>query len=205
MIRHHRIPMTNPPPPNKPKFVKYSAGVLPVAWLGNQIMFLVGEDIHGSDDASNPTSVSDFGGKCERSDRGCHEYTAAREFEEETLHMSITAKQMLNRLQTSSIKLFGSTQNGHPYYMYVTSIPYSSSLPKYMRKMMSFLYAKGLGRLYIEKRNVMWLTLAQLETVGKRSVFAKTLAKNREIIREIGRCTPAQFEALIDVHHTVKN
>lgn len=176
---------------------KYSAGVLPVAWLGNQLLFLVGEDIHGSDDIENPISVCDFGGKSEKSDHGCHEYTASREFEEETLRMSITAKQMLNRLQNSSIKLISNTQNGHPYYMYVTSIPYSSALPKYMRKMMSFLYSKGLGRLYVEKRNVMWLTLSQLETIGKRTVFAKTLSKNRDIIQEIGACSPVQFEALI--------
>jgi hypothetical protein len=184
----------------EPRFVKYSAGVLPIAWIDDQVMFLVGEDIRGSDDPKNPIAVSDFGGKCERSDRACHEFTAAREFEEETLRMSITAKQMLARLQTSSIELRGSTQNGHPYYMYICSIPFDYSLPKYMRKAIGFLYSKGISRLYVEKRNVLWLTLDQLLRVGKRSVFEQTLLQNEDMIRRIGSCTPSEWEDLVREH-----
>jgi len=183
-----------------PRVTKYSAGVLPIAWIGDQLLFLVGEDIRGSDDANNPVAVSDFGGKAERSDRSCHEFTAAREFEEETLRMSITAKQMLARLQTSSIQLRGSTQNGHPYYMYVCSIPFDYSLPKYMRKAIGFLQSKGIARLYIEKRNVMWLTLQQLLHTGKRHVFESTLFQNEDIIRRIGSCTPKDWEDLVREH-----
>jgi hypothetical protein len=177
--------------------VKYSAGVLPIAWIGDQVLFLVGEDIRGSDDPNNPIAVSDFGGKCERSDRSCHEFTAAREFEEETLRMSITAKQMLARLQSSSIELHGSTQNGHPYYMYVCSIPFDYSLPKYMKKAIGFLHSKGISRMFVEKRHVLWLTLQQLLAVGKRSVFENTLQQNEDIIRKIGSCTPAEWEDLV--------
>lgn len=183
-----------------PRFTKYSAGVLPVAWIGDQLLFLVGEDIRGSDDINNPVAISDFGGKAERSDRQCHEYTAAREFEEETLRMSITAKQMLARLQSRSIELRGSTQNGHPYYMYVCSIPFDYSLPKYMKKAIGFLHSKGIARMYIEKRNVMWLTLPQLLSAGKRHVFENTLLQNEDMIRRIGTCTPSDWERLVQEH-----
>ena len=183
------------------RFIKYSAGVLPISWIGDQILFLVGEDIRGSDDINNPIAVSDFGGKNEKSDRNCHEYTAAREFEEETLRMSITSKQMLSRLQSQSIQLQGSTQNGHPYYMYVCSIPFDYHLPKYMRKMIGFLHSKGLAKMHIEKRNVMWLTYSQLMRVGKRSVFENTLISNEDMIRKIGSCTPKQWDDLLAEHN----
>jgi len=183
------------------KFIKYSAGVLPISWIGDQLLFLVGEDIRGSNDPNNPVAVSDFGGKCEKSDRNTWEYTAAREFEEETLRMSITSNQMLARLQSQSIRLRGSTQNGHPYYMYVCSIPFDYHLPKYMNKAISFLHSKGhIAKLYIEKKNVMWLTYQQLMHVGKRAVFRQTLETNDEMIRRIGNCSPKEWECLLDEH-----
>ncbi|MGA1563940.1 MAG: hypothetical protein ACO35C_04895 [Pontimonas sp.] len=178
-------------------FTKYSAGVLPVAWIGDQLLFLVGEDIRGSDDPRSPVAVSDFGGKAEKTDRNCKEFTAAREFEEETLRMSITSKQILARLQTQSIELRGQTQNGHPYYMFVCTIPFDYHLPKFMNRTIEFLNSKGIGRMHVEKRNVMWLTLPQLLGVGKRSVFEATLNQNEEILREIGSCRPADWDALV--------
>lgn len=181
-------------------YTKYSAGILPVAWIGDQLLFLVGEDIRGSDDPANPIAVSDFGGKAEKTDRNCKEFTASREFEEETLRMSMTAKQMLSRLQTQSIELRGSTQNGHPYYMYVCSIPFDYHLPKFMSRAIAFLHSKGIGKMHCEKKNVMWLTLPQLLQVGKRTVFENTLLQNEERLREIGSCTPRQWDALVQRH-----
>ena len=69
-----------------------------------------------------------------------------------------------------------------------------------MRKAIGFLHSKGIARMFVEKRHVLWLTLQELLSVGKRTVFENTLQQNEDIIRQIGTCTPAQWEDLVQQH-----
>jgi hypothetical protein len=69
-----------------------------------------------------------------------------------------------------------------------------------MKKTIGFLQSKGIARMYVEKRHVLWLTLQELLHVGKRTVFANTLQQNEDILREIGTATPRDWEDLVAKH-----
>lgn len=75
---------------------------------------------------------SDFAGKCEKIDRDIAS-TAAREFWEESYGVLMDTKTMKARLQ-NAIVLQGRTQNLHPYYCYVTEVPFVPHLRDTFRK-----------------------------------------------------------------------
>ena len=93
-----------------------AAGVLPNAFDALGVChFLVGDDVRG-------IGASDFGGKLDkRLDRGSIIATAAREFNEETLGIVMTTREMERRLVTSSLFVDGSTQNGNTYRMFIVA------------------------------------------------------------------------------------
>lgn len=149
--------------------IRYASGILPITWHRGVLLFLVGRDVRDG-------SYSDFGGKCERFDRGCPLSTATREMYEETCGMVLGVKQMRVRLTPkTAVMLKGSTQNGYPYFMYVTEIPYMPHLRNCFGKLLDFLRSKNIHRLYVEKTDVMWVTLDLLKSIPKRAVFQETL------------------------------
>ena len=169
----------------------YAAGILPITWVDNVALFLVGRDIRDG-------TYSDFGGKRERYDRN-EVATASREFYEETLGTVVGQKQMLMRLTPkTSILVPGRTQNGNPYYMFVTEVPYVPYVRPAFRKMADFLRSKNVNRLYVEKLDVQWATLDMLKCMNKRSVFENTLNANSDLIDKIGLSTPDQWRTLCE-------
>jgi 8-oxo-dGTP pyrophosphatase MutT (NUDIX family) len=172
------------PPPGKPV---YASGILPIAFVGEQCVFLLGEDVRNG--------FSDFGGKAERFDTSSEE-CASREFFEETLGLTVSSKEIQNRLTTNAVQVEGLTANSFKYIMFLTEIPFDKSLPRYMQRAIAFLKSRGLHRLHVEKKSVQWMTIDELMACDKRKVFENTLLQNRDIIERIGRSTPAEFKRI---------
>lgn len=167
----------------------YAAGILPITWVDGVALFLVGEDVRDG-------SYSDFGGKMERYDRNVIA-TACREFYEESLGCIVDIKQIRARITPqTSILLRGKTQNLNTYYMYITEVPYLPHLRSTFHKLIGFLRAKNINRMYVEKTDMQWVTLDMLRTMVKRSVFANTLNMHIDIIEEIGRSSPDQWKGI---------
>lgn len=183
------------PPQRRPH---YAAGVLPIAWIReDEPVFLVGKDIRCS-------GICDFGGKvCNRLDKVrdnvfSPHLTASREWYEESLGVSLSAKDILRRLNPSTcIRIEGRTQIGNVYHMYVVEIPFDPLLPRNYEHAVNFLKSKGIWRSHVEKKNVMWVTLDEMTRVHRRrTVFGNTLNLNRDMIERIGRCNQGDWYTL---------
>lgn len=162
--------------------VHYAAGILPLTWGSDgSALFLIGQDVRDA-------SWSDFGGKCERSDKNCPLTTAIREFTEETFGALADCRALRQRLNAGNYVLLKSrTQNGHPYYMYVVEVPFVPGLRRLFAKIIAFFRHKNVHRLYVEKTDVQYLTLPELlsDAVPKRSVFKSTLDLHAGSLRRI--------------------
>lgn len=162
--------------------VHYAAGILPLTWGSDGApLFLVGQDVRDQ-------SWSDFGGKCERSDKNCPLTTAIREFTEETFGCLADCRQLRQRLHAGNYVLLKSrTQNGHPYFMYVIEVPFVPGLRASFAKTLAFFRHKNVHRLYVEKTDVQYLTLEELSSpdVPKRSVFQSTIELHAASLQRI--------------------
>lgn len=162
--------------------VHYAAGILPLTWDGDGTpLFLIGQDVRDQ-------TWSDFGGKCERSDKNCPLTTAIREFTEETFGTLADCRQLRQRLHAGNYVLLKSrTQNGHPYYMYVVEMPFVPGLRRLFAKIIAFFRHKNVHRLYVEKTDVQYLTLDAMlsDAAPKRSVFRQTLELHAVSLRRI--------------------
>ena len=156
----------------------YAAGVLPMCWIDGELFFLVGKD-------ARDDTWSDFAGKCEKTDRDIA-WTAAREFWEESYGVLVDAKTMRARLSTA-IQLHGRTQNSHPYYCFLTEIPFVPHLRDAFRKHLAFMRQRNVHRMYIEKTDIVYVSLDELfsEDFPKRSVFKETLMHHQLLLRRI--------------------
>jgi hypothetical protein len=168
----------------QPRKKLYAAGVLPIAFrVDSTPLFLVGEDIRG-------IGIADFGGKNDsKLDRNDPEATASREWYEESLGQSISINDMVSRFRDDAcIRVYGRTQNGYVYHMNIVEIPWDPQLPRNFDRVVHFLRLKNISKLYVEKKNVMWLTFDELLRCRKRQVFESTVLENIDIIRRIGHC-----------------
>lgn len=158
--------------------VVYAAGVLPITRTAEgRVLFLVGKDVRDM-------LWSDFGGKCERVDRGDPMNTAAREFYEETLGCVTSQWGLRQRMKAKNFVLLrGVTQNGFPYWMYVMEVPYVS--PKTFVKVVAFLKHKSLDPELVEKTELKWLDFESLMISKKRHVFENTVSRNRDVLLKI--------------------
>lgn len=156
----------------------YAAGILPITWYQDTALLLVGRDLR--DD-----TYSDFGGKCEKTDRNDALNTAVREFYEETLGMVLPAKALRQRMTPqNSLCLRSKTQNGHPYFMFVVEVPFMPHLRNAFQKTLNFLKYRNLHKVYVEKTEVRWVTWDTLMgTLPKRCVFATTLDQHRDLLQ----------------------
>lgn len=169
-----------------------AAGVLPIAFDALGVChFLVGDDVRG-------IGASDFGGKVDRRlDRGSIIATAAREFNEETLGIVMTTREMERRLTSSSLFIDGVTQNGNSYRMYIVEIPFDTTIPSAFERASAFLESKNLHRSTIEKLDVKWLLFDELMKTGLRSVFKTTIEKNIQLISRVGRSGPGVWHQMV--------
>ncbi len=167
--------------------VHYAAGILPITWTSSgTLLFLIGQDVRDA-------SWSDFGGKCEKADRGDVVATACREFFEETYGCVLDVKALWQRMHPSNyILLKSKTQNGHPYYMFVVEVPFAPHLRNAFLKTLGFLRYKDMHRVHVEKTDVQWVTLEALRAPAlyKRSVFANTIDAHGTILDRLNSLPP---------------
>lgn len=161
--------------------VHFAAGILPVTWHEGTVMFLVGQDVRDR-------SWSDFGGKCERGDRGDPLNTACREFYEETYGCVVDHRAMRARLcHSNSLVLRSRTQNNHPYFMFVVQVPYQPHVRNTFHKALSFMRHKNLCKLFVEKTDVTWVSWPMLTSpdLVKRQVFKSTLEAHAAVLARL--------------------
>lgn len=167
--------------------VHYAAGILPITWHEGHLLFLVGRDLRDG--------WSDFGGKCERVDRGSAMHTAAREFYEETYGTVTSAKSLLQHMTCpeNTVLMRSSTQNGYAYYMFLTEVPYMPHLRGTFRKVLRFLQTTSVQRVYVEKTDIQWVTWEMLQEMPKRPVFAATIALHKDTLDAIAASAPSTW------------
>lgn len=167
----------------------YAAGILPITWIHDEAYFLLGKD-------SRDGSWSDFAGRSESVDRDVAA-CAAREFWEETHGLVVgEAKVMRLRLNpATSIMVESKTQNGLPFYCYITEIPFLPHLRASFQKSVSFL--KNRTKTYIEKTDVRWVSWSELigGALPKRGVFKHTLEQHRGLLAYVVKKGPTGFKA----------
>lgn len=161
--------------------VHYAAGILPITWVDGTALFLVGKDVRDG--------YSDFGGKCERVDRGSAIQTAVREATEESLGMLVSPKSLVQTMSTpgSCLMLKSATQNNYDYFMYVVEIPYMPHLRSTFRKVLRFIQSTGMQRVYVEKTDVQYVTWEMLQAMNKRPVFRKTLELHHDVMEALSK------------------
>ena len=156
---------------------QYSAGVLPYSLdkKGN-VMFLLGLDNNG---------WSDFGGHCEIEDQGDPRTTAAREFFEETLGsvMNICSSNFVFYKQPKPLLVKSRTLNGSQYFSYVVRVEFRD-YRSIFKKVLSYLTYVKTPLKYMEKKDIRWFTIDDLEreTLNLRPVFKNTYNMHKSII-----------------------
>lgn len=170
----------------------YAAGITPICWIADQLYFLVGRDVRDN-------TWSDFAGKCEKIDRDI-ESTAAREFWEESYGIVMDARTMRQRL-TTALCVQGRTQNSHPYYCFITEIPFVPHLRDSFHKHLTFMRQRNVHRMYIEKNDIMYVSFHELfsDAFPKRSVFKETLNQHKDLFEAIAAAGPSGFSTFTRV------
>lgn len=165
----------------------YAAGVLPISWVGQDMYILIGQDARNAE-------WSDFAGKYEKVDKD-QMWTASREFFEETYGVLMDAKTMRHRLESAAILLHGHTQNCHPYYCYLTEVPFLSHLRQAFHRHLTFMRQRNVHRMYMEKSDIMYISIQELfsDDIVKRSVFKETLHSHRKVLFSIAEEGPKGF------------
>lgn len=157
-----------------------SAGILPISRNEHgDIVFLLGKD-------SRDGVFSDFGGKAETIDNGDPVNTATREFYEETLGCLCNSPHSIReRVKNMSVMVHGTTKKGNVYSMFLIEVPYIPDLPLRFKKIVNFLKYKNIGSAYIEKSELVWVSLDEMIKIPKRQVFSDTIASNASTLRKV--------------------
>ena len=157
-----------------------SAGILPISRNEHgEVFFLLGKD-------SRDGVFSDFGGKSEAIDNGDPVNTATREFYEESRGCLCNSPHSIReRVKKMSVLVNGTTKKGNVYSMFIIEVPYIPDLPLRFKKIVNFLKYKNIGSAYIEKSELVWVSLDEMFKIPKRQVFADTIASNASTLRKV--------------------
>jgi 8-oxo-dGTP pyrophosphatase MutT (NUDIX family) len=169
--------------------ILYASGILFYSrTLDNTPFFLLGKDYENR--------WSNFGGRCEISDKFDVETTASRETWEETLGSVYDYETLKNILKSNKNFKYISckTPSGHPYYMYLVKIPYS---PTYRDRFIStkkFLSNIKSESKFLEMTDIKWVSLDTINysinnnrksIIKLRYVFEQSFKSNIKEILEI--------------------
>jgi hypothetical protein len=163
----------------------YCAGILCYSVKNGSVYFLLGRDY--------TNSWADLGGSQEPEDESI-QYTACREFYEESIGSVMDISSMLDRIKNKHLKISDFTPSGLPYYMYVVKIPFFNYRDTFKSSYYLLKYMNNNGNpvhyKYTEKNDLQWLSLDDLESALKdsgnynlRNAFKKTMNNSfKEIV-----------------------
>lgn len=167
----------------------YGAGILFYSKsIDKSVYFFLGKD--------NDNKWSNFGGRCELSDKQDHEVTAARETWEESLGCIEDydfIKNTIRKTCSNTNVLYCKTPSGYPYYLYLVKLPYNTSYRYKFHSTKKFISRVNLDKKFEEISDVKWVSYDTLKySIGSRSpfirlrgVFEQTLKEKRREIDNI--------------------
>jgi 8-oxo-dGTP pyrophosphatase MutT (NUDIX family) len=167
--------------------ILYASGILFYSKsLDNTPLFLLGKD--------HENKWSNFGGRCEISDKFDAEITASREAWEETLGTVNDFETFKHLLKSKNVKFITSrTPSGYPYYMYLLKIPYSCCYRDRFLSTKKFLTNIKTESKFLEISDIKWVSLDTLNYsidnkrafIKLRHVFEQTLKLHRQEILDL--------------------
>tara|TARA_B100001287_G_C22620216_1_gene499620 strand:+ start:62 stop:586 length:525 start_codon:yes stop_codon:yes gene_type:complete len=131
----------------------YAAGILFYSKSIDQTTyFLLGKDFENK--------WSNFGGRCELSDKYDSEVTAAREAWEETLGAVYEYGEMKSLIKNRGVKCITSrTPSGHPYYMFLVHIPFTTAYRDRFNSTKKFISNIQVDKKFLEINDIKWVSL----------------------------------------------
>jgi hypothetical protein len=177
---------------------KYSAGVLPYSYdTEGNCFFLLGKDYSGD--------WSDFGGRCEHTDKNNEINTACREFYEETLGSVISNTECEYKLKNGDpIKIISKTLNGSPYYMFLLYIDFIDYLEpfnkvfnfiKYCNSNSKNIFSRNCSNesKLIEKISIRWISFDTIIACIDKKIGINTCIPLREVFLNTLRISKDQL------------
>ena len=156
----------------------YAAGILFYSKTIDQTpYFLLGKDFENR--------WSNFGGRCELSDKRDSEVTAAREAWEETLGAVYDYDSLKTLIKNKCVKCITSrTPSGHPYYMFVVKIPFTTAYRDRFVSTKKFISNIHVDRKFLEMNDIKWVSIDTIKYsienkkafIKLRTVFEQTLS-----------------------------
>ena len=146
----------------------YAAGVL---FYGKSIdqtpYFLLGRDYENK--------WSNFGGRCELSDKSDPEITAAREAWEESLGAVYDFETIKNNLKNKNVKcIISKTPSGRPYYMYMVKINFTTSYRDRFQSTKKFISNLNFDDKFLEMNDIKWVSVDTIKySIQNRKYFIK--------------------------------
>jgi hypothetical protein len=160
--------------------ILYSAGVLFFSKGTDKTpLFLLGKDYDNK--------WSNFGGRCEISDKFEIENTAARECWEESVGSILDFDSIKHKLKVKNVKvIISKTPKGHPYYMFLIKIPLNYSYRERFISTKKFLSNIDVDKKFLEMYDIKWVSLDTIlnsidnkrPLIKLRNVFEQTLVSN---------------------------
>jgi 8-oxo-dGTP pyrophosphatase MutT (NUDIX family) len=146
----------------------FGAGILPVCEMNGVIHVLLARD-------RNDSLWSDFGGKCESSDRGDVIRTAVREMDEESLGIIGSTQILLKRVKNSDRITHKSTK-WLTYTLFVVGIPYMPWLRNTFHLVRTTLQKIRAPSCYLEKSDIRFIPLGNIFDFQLKDHFACTIS-----------------------------
>ena len=158
----------------------YAAGILFYSKSVDQTpYFLLGKDLENK--------WSNFGGRCELTDKYDSEITAAREAWEETLGAVYDYDVLKSVIKNKTAKCITSrTPSGYPYYMFLIKIPFTTSYRDRFTSTKKFISNIQVDKKFLEINDIKWVSLDTLKysiqskksIIKLRNVFEQSLASS---------------------------
>lgn len=164
----------------------YAAGILFYSKsIDETPYFLLGKDVENR--------WSNFGGRCELSDKRDSEVTAAREAWEETLGVVYDYENLRSLIKNKASKCITSrTPSGHPYYMFLVKIPFTNSYRDRFTSTKKFISNIPVDKKFLEINDVKWVSL---DTVKYSIENKKSFIKLRSAFEQ---CVSTSIDEIIN-------
>ena len=166
----------------------YAAGILFYSKSIDQTpYFLLGKDFDNN--------WSNFGGRCELTDRHDPEITATREAWEETIGAVYDYDYIRTLIKNKNTKcIISKTPSGNPYYMYLVKIPFTIAYRDRFRSTKKFISNIPVDKKFLEMNDIKWVSIYTIKhslenrkkaVIRLRNIFEQTLVNSIDEITSL--------------------